>query len=100
MTLPAPFILRSGDPAMPVMPSAVVVAPVKVAFVPVAAVKVKYGKTDGVRMSVEVAVKYWATTWPTTLSFAYGLVVAMPTLPEMSALPALKRFVERFVDVE
>src|SRR3989339_392948 len=30
---------------------------------------------------VEVAVKYEATTSPTTESFAYGLVVPIPTLP-------------------
>ena len=93
---------------MPVIPRAVVVAPVAVklvamrkvlvalvavryvrvvfvdakfvvvALVPVAEVKVKYGKVLEV---VVVAVKNAAATSPTTESFAYGLVVPMPTEP-------------------
>ena len=51
---------------------------VVVAFVPVAEVKVKYGKVLEVLV---VALKNAATTSPTTESFAYGLEVAMPTLP-------------------
>jgi Na+-transporting methylmalonyl-CoA/oxaloacetate decarboxylase gamma subunit len=37
-----------------------------------------YGKVEAV---VVVAVKYDPTTWPTTESFAYGLVVPIPTFP-------------------
>ena len=37
---------------------------------------------------VEVAWKYSATTGPTTESFAYGLVVPMPTLPALVMVSA------------
>ena len=44
----------------------------------VRAVVEAYGNAEAV---VVVAVKYAATAWPTTESFAYGEVVPIPTLP-------------------
>ena len=53
---------------------------VVVADVPVARVNENRGNVDSV---VVVAVKWLATVSPTTESFAYGLVVPMPTLPSL-----------------
>ena len=54
-----------------------------------------------------VAVKYAATIWPTTDSFAYGEVVPIPTLPPVVILilppfttPMLIGFIELSVNKE
>ena len=61
---------------------------VVVADVPVARVNENRGNVDSV---VVVAVKWLATASPTTESFAYGLVVPMPTEPVPAGVRRISR---------